>query len=541
MSCKLRKTLKASQCLMLFLLMAGVASAIQSPPPNIVFILADDLGWSDLAGGQTTHGGGSDFYETPNIARLAREGMAFSSAYACANCAPTRAALISGQYPTRTRVYNVGNLNRRVGKPKLIGPEQRQDVAPEITTLAETLKSAGYVTAHVGKYHAGGHEGGAATLPLKQGFDFNYGGTAEGYPGDFFADRKPDGPWRFHANVSPELDAFAAPYDADYAAGYRIWNDPGYRLPASLRETPKHVGDAVADAALEFMEKHRSAGKPFFLQLNDYLVHTPLQGRPDLVEKFAVRKVSSPSRMGHDKHAAYAAMVAQLDMTVGRIIAYLEDPDGDGDRSDSLAGNTLVVFYSDNGGERGSTSNAPLRGAKGMFTEGGIRVPLIAWMPGRIPAGATNDSSVNMVDFHPTLADFAGAKLPDAARQPLDGVSLRPLLEGRTQTLAPRALYWHFPGYLDDRAEPTSMVLRDLDGKRWKLLYFYESRRWSLYNLTDDPGESVDVIAATTAGPQGKALAVLSDDLHQWLDRTGAIFPIELSTGKPVPPPSPAR
>jgi arylsulfatase A-like enzyme len=176
-----------------------------------------------------------------------------------------------------------------------------------------------------------------------------------------------------------------------------------------------------------------------------------------------------------------------------------------------------------------------------MFTEGGIRVPLIAWMPGRIPAGATNDSSVNMVDFHPTLADFAGAKLPDAARQPLDGVSLRPLLEGRTQTLAPRALYWHFPGYLDDRAEPTSMVLRDLDGKRWKLLYFYESRRWSLYNLTDDPGESVDVIAATTAGPQGKALAVLSDDLHQWLDRTGAIFPIELSTGKPVPPPSPAR
>jgi len=524
-----------------FLLVLGAgptASAADSQPPNILFIFADDLGWADIAGGQTTYGGGTDFYETPNITRLAREGMAFSSAYACPNCAPTRGALHSGQYPPRTRIYNVGSLNRGNGTPKLVGPDQHEDVPAELSTLAETLKGGGYVTAHVGKYHIGGHEGGEATLPLNQGLDYNYGGGSAGNPGRYFAKETEPGVWSFHNNVGPELDVFAAPYDAAYAAAYRVGAEPDYRLPESLYGTPKHVGDAVADAALEFMEMQRLSGKPFFVEFHDYLVHTPLQGRPDLEAKYREKQASAPGSMGHEKHPDYAAMVGQLDLSVGRLMAYLDDPNNDGDPSDSIAKDTLVIFSSDNGGHRGSTVNTPLRGAKGMFTEGGIRVPLIARMPGTIPAGTTNDTPVIVVDMYPTLADYARADLPDPAAQPLDGVSLRPLFEGRAASLPPRNLYWHFPGYLDDRAQPTSVVIGEVDGKRYKLLYFYETGDWSLYNLTDDLGESRDLLAEETPGAAALRIqALLGADLRAWLDATGAIYPAERDSGNPVPPP----
>jgi len=509
--------------------------------PNIIVILADDLGWADVTGGQTTYGGGSDFYETPNIARLAKEGMAFSSAYTCPNCAPTRAALASGQYSTRTKVYNVGDLNRRSGKPKLVGPDQNEDVAASLTTIAEMLKSAGYVTAHAGKYHVGGHEGGEATLPLNSGFDVNYGGSSAGNPGNYFAKEKAPGVWEFHKSIGPELDEFAAPYDAAYATRYRSWVSPKKELPKSLYGTPKHVGDAVADAVLEFMERQTASGKPFYVQFHEYLVHTPRQGRPDLVTKYSAKQKSAPSKMGQDRSDDYAAMVEQIDQCVGRVLAYLDDPDGDGNTSDSISTNTLVIFYSDNGGERGSTSNTPLRGAKGMFTEGGIRVPLIVRMPGTVPSGTTNDSPVNMADIYPTLAEFAGAKLPNPEQQPLDGTSLRPLLTGRVKSLGERSLYWHFPGYLDDRAEPTSVIMRELQGKRYKLLYFYESQKWSLYNLTDDLAEKTDLLAGGDDTTLRPVLSKLSKDLREWLDQTGAIYPTERSTGETVPPPTPSE
>ena len=539
-----RHFLKAMKLFLPLLTSAVVANrlaAAGSPhKPNILFILADDLGWADTSCGRTCYGHASDFYETPNIDRLAREGMSFSSAYACPNCAPSRAAIISGQYPPRTRVYNVGDLNRGIGEPPLIGPPQNQDVAAALTTMAEMLKSAGYETAHVGKYHVGGHEGGAATLPLAQGFDFNFGGTSAGNPGRYFAHEVSPGGWRFNKNIGDRLNAYTAPYDAAYAREYRSWAAPGYKLPATLYGTPKHVGDAVTDAALDFMEHDRTNGVPFFLEFNEYLVHTPLQGRPDLVAKYQAKKLSHPSLIGQDQSVIYAAMVAQFDQQVGRLLAYLNDPNGDGDTSDSIASNTLVVFFSDNGGYGGATSNYPLRGSKGMFTEGGIREPLVAWMPGTVPAGATNDTPVIMVDCYKTFADLAGAKLPDPTRQPLDGVSLMPLFRGQESTLPPRALYWHFPGYLDTRARPCSVIIKLFGGKRYKLLFFYETRSWSLYDLSDDLGESKDLFATPELRRANWAVTEnLSADLRHWLDQVGAIYPKDRRTGVTVLPPPP--
>jgi len=499
--------------------------------PNILFIFADDLGWADPAYQ------GSDFYETPNINRLAREGMVFTAAYTCPNCVPTRAALLSGQYPPRTRVYNVGHLNRGIGRPPLVGPSQYQDLAPSVTTIAETLKKAGYITVHIGKYHVGGHEYGTASMPEQQGFDYNYGGGPAGSPGNYWAAKGSDGVWRFGPRVGPQLDPFAQPYDADYGKRYRLWAQPQYRFPTSLYGHRKHVGDALVDAAIQFIESHRHSNRPWYIQFHEYLVHTPLQPRPDLLAKYQAKKKSHPSKIGHD-NVRYAAMVEQLDHAVGRLMAYLTDPNGDGDPSDAIT-NTLVVFYSDNGGARGSTRNPPLRGFKGMFYEGGIRVPLIFWMPGFVPH-RVNPTPVIMVDFHRTWADLTGAPLPDPKDQPLDGVSLVPLIFGQVDRLPDRALYWHFPGYLDTRARPCSVITKPVNGKRYKLIYYYEDQSWELFNLTDDVSETQNLAEGLSNRIKyWNVLTNLSADLRAWLDRAGAIYPTVRATGETVPPPQP--
>jgi arylsulfatase A-like enzyme len=516
----------------------AVGKAAQ-PKPNIVFILADDLGWADVSGGHTTYGGGSDFYETPNVARLASEGMCFSSAYVCQNCVPTRAAILSGQYPTRTGIYNVGTLNRNVaGTTPLIGPENHQDVPAAIWTSAEMLRGAGYVRCHVGKYHVGGHEEGSATLPLNQGFDYNYGGTSAGNATAYWAATNAVGGWTFNNSVGPELDVHAQPYDASYQSRYRVWAQPLYTLPSSLLGTAKHVGDAVADAALDFMEAHRTNGVPFYLQFHEYLVHVPLQARADLKAYYDQKKLSQPSHVGHD-NTTYAGMVAQFDLSVGRLLAYLNDPNGDGNSSDSIAANTLVLFFSDNGGYLGSTENRPLRGGKGMQTEGGLRAPLVAWMPGTVPH-RTNDSLVQMVDFYPTLAEIAGGALPDPITQPMDGRSLVSVFKGLANASARQANYWHFPGYLDTRSRPCSTITKDLSGKRYKLHYYYEDQRNELFCLSDDLGETNDLLGTVTGQAAAWSVATnLSADLRQWLDRTGAIYPTNRATGQVVPPPMP--
>jgi arylsulfatase A-like enzyme len=514
------------------LLVAGaVVGRAAQEKPNLLVFLIDDLGWVDISAGASNYGNPSDFYETPTVERLAARGMSFTSAYVQPNCAPTRGALLSGQYPTRTRVYNVGNLNRGTGS--LLGPEQHEDIMPSAITVAETLKTAGYTTAHVGKYHVGGHEGGSATLPLNQGFDFNFGGGDDGAPGNYFAQEVTSGVWQFGNRIGPELDPYAAPYTAAYVAEHG--------LPSSLIGTAKHVTDAATDAALDFMHDRVQAAEPFYLQLHHFAIHSPNQGRPDLVSKYTAKKAATPSQMGHD-NVQVAALIEGFDQSLDRIIDFLDDPDGDGNPADSIAADTLLVFHSDNGGD-GRTNNAPLRGNKGMLTEGGIRVPLIVSMPGTIAPGTVNDTMLHAVDFYTTLADFAGAVLPDPQLHPLDGVSLAPVLRGESATVDRDAIFYHFPGYLDTRAAPTSVILKEVDGIRYKLYYFYEDRHTELYDLTNDIGETVDLLVTPPGDPEEiyDFEFQLLTELRAWLDRTGAIYPIDPGTGEEVAPPEPVE
>ena len=433
--------LMASLCVVhVVVLSAGDCVIAASPErPNIVVIVADDLGWVDIATESTNQHNGSNYHETPNLDRMAAEGMSFTRVYAAPNCAPTRAMMLSGQYMTRTKVYNVGNLNRGTGA--LLGPAQNEDVAAAKVTIAETLKTADYTTAHFGKYHVGGHEGGDATLPLHQGFDFNFGGGRAGNPGSYF----PKGNGKYGPSVGPELDAFAQNYDAAFRAAYKTYSTDGvdsasFVLPSSLDGTEKHLGDAMSQAAMEFLQSHKDDADPFYMQFHPFLVHTPNGTRGDLQSKYDSIASSDPR---HTK-ATYAAMVEHLDQQVGRILNTITDPDGDGDESDSIAASTVVIFTSDNGGDS-RTINSPLKGRKGQFTEGGTRVPMIVWQPGTVAAGQISDELVSSVDFYPTLAEFAGASLPAAEVHPIDGTSFKHIVTGESTSRNKDAVVLAFP------------------------------------------------------------------------------------------------
>jgi len=411
--------------------------------PNIVFILIDDMGWRDVGFM------GSKFYRTPNIDRLASQGMVFNRAYANApNCAPTRACLMSGQYTPRHGVYTVGSSERgRAIARKLIPTPNTTELRPEIVTLGESLQRAGYATASMGKWHLGE---GDKTGPEAQGFDLNVGGTAGGHPRTYF---------------SP------------------------YRNP-TLPDGPKgeYLTDRLTDEAIKWIDtraKAKAAGgkdaKPFFLYLPHYAVHTPLQAKKEIIEKYKNRPAD-----GGQKNPVYAAMIESTDEGVGRILAKLDEL--------GIADETLVVFFSDNGGYGGVTSNAPLRGAKGMLYEGGIREPMIVRWPGKVKAGSTCDQAVIGIDFYPTLLEVAGAPAP--AGQTLDGVSFVNLMT-KNEPLKPRAIFWHFPAYLQGygslswRTTPAGAVQMG----DYKLIEFFEDGRRELYNIVEDLSETKNLIA----------------------------------------------
>jgi arylsulfatase A-like enzyme len=362
-------------------------SACKRPvrPANVVLILIDDLGWRDVSYM------GSHFYETPAVDRLAREGIQFSKAYACApNCAPTRACLFTGQYTPRHGIYTVGTSARGESRyRKLVPIENRTVLDPDSQTFPKLLARSGYRTGFMGKWHLGTDP---ATGPLAHGFDINIGGYQAGSPKSYFS-----------------------PYQNPF-----------------LENGPKgeYLTDRLTDHAVKFIEQN--AEEPFFLCLSHYAVHTPLQAKPELVEKYE----SKPADECHD-HAVYAAMIESMDKSVARVLDTL-------DRLE-LANNTLVIFYSDNGGYGPATCMDPLRGVKGMLYEGGIRVPLVMRWPGRIPAGKVSDAPVITVDLYPTLLEVCGIEpSPDWM---LDGVSLYKHISTGTE-IGDRALYWHFPAYL---------------------------------------------------------------------------------------------
>ena len=353
-----------------------------SRPPNIVFILADDLGWTDLGCF------GSTFYQTPHIDRLAQQGMRFTSAYAaCPVCSPTRAAIMTGKYPARLHVTDW--IPGRVPPGlKMRPPDWTPHLRLEETTIAEVLGSAGYATASIGKWHLGDEE----YYPEKQGFDVNFGGCHLGSPPNYFYP---------------------------------------YKIPNIRSGKPgEYLTDRLTDEALAFVERSRT--KPFFLYLAHYAVHTPLEAKEEIAKRYQQRVRAGQSH----SHPVYAAMVESLDDSVGRILRKLDEL--------RLAENTVVIFTSDNGGvvgRRHITSNEPLREEKATLYEGGIRVPLVIRWPGKVKAGSVCDTPVHSIDHFATMAEVAGVTAP-----PNDGVSLTPLLkqQGKLQREAIYWHYPHY-------------------------------------------------------------------------------------------------
>jgi arylsulfatase A-like enzyme len=443
-----RSALRFAACA---LLAAPAAFAQPAAKPNIVFVLVDDMGWTDLGCF------GSKFYETPNIDRLATQGMRFTDAYsACTVCSPSRASVMTGQYPARLHITDWIEGHKRPFA-RLSVPDWTMRLAPEIPNLARVLKSAGYATASIGKWHLGDE----ACYPDKQGFDVNLGGYNRGQPPSYFSPYKiptlPDGP-----------------------AG-------------------EFLTDREAAEAAAFMEANRD--RPFFLYLPHYAVHTPIQSKPSVVEKYKAKQ----DKDAPHRNPGYAALVESVDDAMGVLLRKLE--------ALKLADRTIIVFTSDNGGLIGCTSNAPLRVGKGSAYEGGVRVPLIVRWPGVTAPGSICHTPVISADYFPTLLAMAGASAP--ASHPVDGESLAPLLR-QSGALTRDAIYWHYPHYHPGGATPYGAI-RAGD---FRLVEFYEDSRAELYNLKDDLGETRDLAAAMP-----EKAAALRQKLRDWRQRVGAQMP----------------
>jgi arylsulfatase A-like enzyme len=453
--------------------------ALAARPPNIVLILADDLGWRDL-GCQ-----GSDFYQTPNLDRLAREGMRFTQAYAAGPvCSPTRASLMTGQHPARLRLTDwlPGRGDRKDQKMKR--PVIETNLPSSAVTLAKALKSAGYATASIGKWHLGGK----GSLPQDHGFDVNIAGDHRGSPANYFA------PFGKGGKEMPGLEQ--AP--------------PG-----------EYLTDRLTGEAEKFIAANRE--KPFFLYLAHFAPHIPLAAKSNLVAKY--RTAMKPGAT--HTNALYAAMLESIDDSVGRILRKLQELD--------LTTNTLVLFTSDNGGlsaregpNTPATSNFPLRAGKGHLYEGGIRVPLIARWPGLVPGATTEPAPISSCDLYPTLLSLAGVKLPSDPGT--DGVSLVSLLE-RAGPLTRDSLFWHYPHYSNQGGKPGGAIR---DGE-FKLIEFYESGYLELYNLADDPGETKNL-----AGAQPQRANDLARKLADWRRRLHADMMTTNADYEPVPIPQSA-
>jgi arylsulfatase A len=405
--------------------------------PNIIFVLVDDLGWADLGCY------GSTFYKTPNIDRLATQGVRFTDAYAAGPvCSPTRASILTGHHPARLQLTDW--LPGRQDRPsqKLLKPEIQHHLPLEEVTLAEALKPAGYVSASIGKWHLGGR----GFLPQDQGFDVNIAGSDAGSPLSYFA------PFRSGAHVMPGLEV----------------------SPAG-----EYLTDRLTDEAEKFITANQD--KPFFLYLAHYAVHIPLKAKAALIEAYQARPTS-----GLQTNVIYAAMIDSVDQSVGRILRKLDEL--------HLAERTIVWVTSDNGGlsvkegpDTPATSNAPLRDGKGYLYEGGIRVPLLVRWPGATRTGAVEGTPVSSVDFYSTILAMAG--IPN--QEPRDGLDLSPVLK-HEGGLGRDTLYWHYPHYSGQGGKPCGAV-REGD---FKLIQFYEDGRLELYNLKDDLSERTNLVQA---------------------------------------------
>lgn len=432
-------------------------------PANIVVILIDDLGWKDVGCY------GSEYYRTPNIDRLAAEGVRFTDGYAaCAVCSPTRAALLTGKYPARLLLTEWLPSGRWDPKAKLRSGRFLRALPLEEITLAEALREAGYRTGIVGKWHLGGEP---FNTPVHHGFDVAIAANDHGNPGDFFF-----------------------PYEG-------AWKIPTTGLTATWQvieggEEGEYLTDRLTDEAIGFIED--SGDAPFFLYLSHYAVHTPLQAKPEMIAPYEA--IPKPERQGNP---VYAAMVESVDQSVGRLLDALDGL--------ALADDTLVIFTSDNGGFAGATNHAPLRGNKGAYYEGGIRVPFIVRWPGVARAGHVSMVPVTSSDVYPTC--LAAAGLPPHPGQHRDGLDLRPVLAGG-DSLGRDALFWHYPHYNSHPSSVPSSVIRSGD---WKLIETFDPEGVELYHLGDDLSEANNLAEAES----GK-VSELRGRLEAWRREVGA-------------------
>jgi arylsulfatase A-like enzyme len=448
------------------------SAANAAEKPNVVIILIDDLGRNDLGCY------GSRYYRTPNVDKLAADGVRFSDAYAaCPVCSPTRASILTGKYPARLHLTDW--LPGRADRPdqKLVRPAIRQHLPLEEVTLAEALKGAGYVTGHVGKWHLGG----AGFGPQQQGFDVNVAGDQTGSPRSYFAPFK-DAQGRF----MPGLE----------------------QAPAG-----EYLTDRLTTEAEKFIDTNRD--RPFFLYFAHYAVHIPLRAKQEMIAKYP-----TDGRPGTQNNPIYAAMIESMDESVGRVVKKLADL--------GLDKKTLVVFTSDNGGlavregpNTPSTTNAPLREGKGFLYEGGIRVPLVIAGPGVEKPGMTSDVPVSSIDFFPTVLELCGVT-SDATP---DGVSIGPVLKGGPVNRD--ALYWHYPHYANQGGRPGGVV-RAGD---MKLIEFYENDRRELFDIKRDPGESRNL-----AADKPDVVRQLATKLELWRVGVEAQMPRPNPDYRPNPP-----
>lgn len=485
-----RKILISAACLPMLATNAIFAASRQ---PNIIFIMADDLGWTDLSCY------GSTFYETPNIDRLAQQGMRFTNAYAaCPVSSPTRVSFQTGRYPAREHITDwipgkYGNGNKQMQQIcPVLPPQMVMDMPLERITIAEALKERGYSTAHIGKWHCCTK---SSYYPDKQGYDVNIGGCEYG---------SPHGP---------------NPYFVPY-------NNP------LLPDGPEgeYLTDRLGDECVKFIQANKD--RPFFVHLAFHQVHIPLNAKPDKIDYFKKKA----QRMGLDTHQTfidnpdyiklqpfpkeetqlrerivqsnpiYAAMIAHMDENVGKIMDAL--------RQMGIADNTIIIFMSDNGGvstsEGSPTTNRPLRAGKGFCYEGGIREPMIVYWPQHLPKNHDSEALVTSTDFYPTILDMVGAPLRPADH--LDGKSFKAaLLEDKNYKRGD--IFWHYPHYSNQGSRPSG-AMRSGD---YKLVVHYDNDTYELYNLREDIGEQHNL-----ADKKPRLLKKMKAKFNKWLNEVNA-------------------
>ena len=451
----------------------GILAGDGVPPPNIVLIYADDFGWRDSSSY------GSNYYETPNLDRLVSSGMMYTNAYSNApNCAPSRASLLTGQYVPRHGIYTVGSSERGESKDrKLVPIPNRVELDSDTITMSERLQSAGYVTAIFGKWHLGDD-------PKIHGFDVSKAANRFGRVASYFC------PFKDENREVPDLSESCSKGD--------------------------YLTDEVSDLAVNFIhEMKEESDKPFFLYLSHYSVHTPIDGHPDFISRF-----NEKSGDGNQANPQYASMVYSLDQSVGRVMKALNDL--------GVSENTVVIFYSDNGGYGPATDMAPLKGSKGMLYEGGIRVPMVVRWPGVVAAGKKSDTPVIGTDLCPTFLEIAGITQYGGVNT--DGVSLVQEWKGAS-VMEDRPIYWHFPAYLESykgdkkssgtwRITPSGAVRFG----RFKLIERFETGQIELYDLVQDIGEKDNL-----ADKFPEKSAMLLNLLKSWRRDVGAPVPMDLN------------